>query len=362
MTVNSSGLYKGNRNLIRGGNFSGAAWTYAVASGTNTSTGLTGVTVSANGNRIPDGWIVGGSTTAAAVTASVAVDGPTFAQSGVEPIACLSLACTTADSSVAAGDLFYVGTAIDQADCTYISSDYFTLSFWVKTTITGQYSIRFAWNGSTQLIMAATYTVNAADTWEYKTVTILTPNVIAGSAPAVCGLKINFNLMAGSNYNITANTWTTYSATNGNVSGSVNALSSTSNIFKLALVQLEKGQVATQFDLRLTTEDILNLQPWAESVLSGWYQGAQVAAATVQAPVSYKTLKIKAANEVVIFDVTGPTAAKGDWISIAGASNSRTTTSTNTTKSAFSLQQAVALDYLVNCSWWSDHRSTLFTF
>jgi hypothetical protein len=62
------------------------------------------------------------------------------------------------------------------------------------------------------------------------------------------GLYLSFALIAGTSLHASADTWTAgnYIAT----SNQVNALDSTSNTFKIALVQLEAGSVATTFDAR----------------------------------------------------------------------------------------------------------------
>jgi hypothetical protein len=54
--------------------------------------------------------------------------------------------------------------------------------------------------------------------------------------------------MSGTTYHTSADTWGTDNAVA--TSNQVNALDSTSNIFKIALVQLEAGSVATTFDAR----------------------------------------------------------------------------------------------------------------
>ncbi|MBX9705524.1 MAG: hypothetical protein K5Q00_04660, partial [Gammaproteobacteria bacterium] len=267
---NSSGLNLFNKNLIRGGNFDTSPWTWqeAISSG-SAATGRTGVTVSANGDLIPDGWIAGGATTAAATTFSVQSDAPTFAQAGIDCKKCMQIAVTTADASVAAGDLYFFGTMVDRSTAAQLSTSPMTLSFWVKTNKTGVYTIRFAWAGSSNQIYAAEYTVNSSNTWEYKTITVTTPSVVTAPGQGVA-LKINFNLMAGSTYHITANTWTTYSLTNGATSNQVNFLDSTSNTFKIALVQLEKGSVATPFDYRAAAEERYLFEAWVECGLKDY--------------------------------------------------------------------------------------------
>jgi len=122
-----------------------------------------------------------------------------------------------------------------------------TLSFWVKSSVTGTYSVGFLNNDSTRAF-PATYTVNSANTWEYKTITL------AGCPDGTWlttngrGIQVEFCLGADASRLGTANTWN-----NAFVTGATGTtlLSNTAGAtFYITGVQLEKGSTATSFDYR----------------------------------------------------------------------------------------------------------------
>ena len=190
--------------------------------------------------------------TSAVVTASKAADAPTASQAGVFTQDCLSLAVTTADTSIAASDFFLNGQFIEGLNAASFGfgqagSRNVTLSFWVKGTKTGIHCVSIA-NSAANRSYVAEYTIVASNTWEYKTITIPVDTSGTWLYDTGIGVRLNFMLMAGTNFHATANTWTagTYTAT----ANQVNALDSTANTFKIALVQLEAGSSATEFEHR----------------------------------------------------------------------------------------------------------------
>jgi len=122
-----------------------------------------------------------------------------------------------------------------------------TISFWVYSSVTGIYG-GFLANNAANRCYVYSYTINSANTWEYKTITI--PGDTSGSWTQSngVGLFVTFCFGAGSNYTTTANTWggTLYRAPTGQVS----IMGSTSNVFYFTGVQLEVGTVATPFERR----------------------------------------------------------------------------------------------------------------
>jgi hypothetical protein len=133
-----------------------------------------------------------------------------------------------------------------------------TVSFWVKSSVTGTYSVSLFNDGfgSTNRAYVTTYTINAANTWEQKSVTI-TGDGTAGAGywgtTNGAGIGVYFDLGCGTNQQATANTWTTSNARR--VSGTVRLMATGSATWQVTGVQLEKGTVATSFDyLPYTTE------------------------------------------------------------------------------------------------------------
>jgi hypothetical protein len=123
-----------------------------------------------------------------------------------------------------------------------------TLSFWVRSSVTGSYSAYLANSGYSRVYVSA-YTINAANTWEYKTITI--PGCTDGtwSTTNTTGIALGFELAAGSAYYATNNTWNTSSAARC-TSSQTNLVATNGATFYLTGVQLEKGSTATSFDYR----------------------------------------------------------------------------------------------------------------
>lgn len=125
-----------------------------------------------------------------------------------------------------------------------------TVSFWVKSSITGTYSV-FTRSSSDTRCYVSTYTINQANTWEYKTVTI-TGDTTSFAYDTTNGraILLGFALGDGSNFETTANTWTGTGA-KMQVTGTVDFVSQANGAtFYITGVQLEKGSVATSFDYR----------------------------------------------------------------------------------------------------------------
>jgi len=123
-----------------------------------------------------------------------------------------------------------------------------TLSFWVRSSITGTYSVSLI-NSANNRSYVATYTISAANTFEQKTITI------AGDTAGTwlnntngTGIRVSFDLGSGSTYNTTAGAWAAGLFTR--TSGSVNWTQTTGATFYITGVQLEKGSTATSFDYR----------------------------------------------------------------------------------------------------------------
>jgi len=140
-------------------------------------------------------------------------------------------------------DLAY-GTASAQA---------VTVSFWVKSSLTGTFSLNLRLQ--TQNVgYITTYTINSANTWEQKTITIPgnTATAIYSNTNGV-GITAYFFLAAGSTYqSSTLNTWGAV-GTNGygaSTTASTGMFTTTGATFQITGVQLEKGSTATSFDYR----------------------------------------------------------------------------------------------------------------
>lgn len=174
----------------------------------------------------------------------------------------LKMAVTTADTSVAAGQYLFLSQSVEAQNLQTLlygtsSAKTITLSFWVKSNKTGTYVITLYKSDNTITVIPVEYTIDSANTWEKKTITV-TPtaggtSLITASGGAIDnnnaeGLMVIFGLAWGSTYaGGTNNTWSSNS-NHYSTSNQVNWMDSTSNNFYLSQVQLEIGEVATPFE------------------------------------------------------------------------------------------------------------------
>lgn len=240
------------RNLIIGGNFDTNPWQRGT-----TFTGATNGLYSADRFQ----WIQSGT---GVVDIKKTADAPTVAQAGFFTQNCLHVDVTTADASIAAGDLYYVVQKIEGYNFAQIAQRSFTLSFWVKSTKTGIFCVGFI-NSAGDRSYVAEYTVNTTDTWEKKTITVpASPSAGTWNYTTGIGLHVSFAIAIGSTFQTTAGTWQTgnFNAT----ANQVNGMDSASNNFKIALVQVEAGSTATPFEVEHVSTTLLKCQRyWAKS-------------------------------------------------------------------------------------------------
>ena len=183
-----------------------------------------------------------------------AATAPSVAQAGVVVSNCLSIDVTTADASIAAGDVYFMRSTIEGYDWAQIAQNDFVVSFWHRHTKTGTYCISLSNSGSDRSYVAE-YTQSVGDTWEKATIKVTaSPSAGTWNYTNGHGLKVSFTVASGTTYHTTADTWQTgnFSAT----SSQVNAMDSASNFMRFALIQVEEGIEATDFERRHYADEL----------------------------------------------------------------------------------------------------------
>jgi hypothetical protein len=164
---------------------------------------------------------------------------------------------TTAEASPAGADYAAVLQKIEGQNLQQIrkgtsSAQPLMLSFWVKSNVTGTYSIMFYDNDNARFT-SFTYTVSASATWEKKTILIPADTTGAFDNDIIDSLQVYFNLGSGSTYT-GGSAQTSWSA--GTAFGSqwmpsqTNVAASTNNYWQITGVQLEVGSVATDYEFK----------------------------------------------------------------------------------------------------------------
>jgi len=180
------------------------------------------------------------------------------------------LVTVTSASTPSGGDYYLTQQVIEGYNASVLSlgtsnAQEFTLSFYVKSSLTGTFSGTFR-DGVEALTYAFEYTVDTANTWERKTVTIA--GTSSGTFPTnnTASLKLCFSLGQGSTYaTSTVGSWVS-----GSYHGSTtetDLIASAGATWQITGVQLEVGDTATPFEHRSFGQELALCQRYYKPFL-----------------------------------------------------------------------------------------------
>jgi hypothetical protein len=137
-----------------------------------------------------------------------------------------------------------------------------TLSFWVRSSLTGTFAGGLR-NYDANRGYPFNYTISAANTWEYKTITIAGDTTGTWNTTNSGGIAVIFDLGSGSNYQSTVNTWGAgnYFST----SGATSVIGTNGATWYLTGAQLEQNTSATPFERRLYGQELALCQRYFTS-------------------------------------------------------------------------------------------------
>ena len=211
---------------------------------------------------------------------------------------CLKLDCTTADTSVASGDLFMLRTTFEGQDVQHFKkgtseAQGWVLSYYIKVDggpFTGTAELNDSQNNRH---VNANFT--ATNTWQR--VSHFFPADSSGTLDndETDTLRINWHFMAGSTYSggSIQSAWASRSNTN-TAPGTDNFFGSTDNNIYLTGVQLEAGDALTEFEREPPQVSLKKCQRYFEVGFSQIYGGSPNATAyapELQCPYNFKVTK-----------------------------------------------------------------------
>jgi hypothetical protein len=213
----------------------------------------------------------------------------TAQQSSVAPAGFTnSLLCTTtsADTSLGATQRVVIAQNIEGfniADLGWGTADAktVTLSFWVRSSLTGTFG-GVVKNQATNRSYPFTYTINAANTWEFETITIAGDTTGTWLTNNSTGIQLNFGLGVGSTYSGTAGAWA--GSDFNSATGATSVVGTNGATFYITGVQLEVGVTATSFDYRPYSTELQLCQRYFQTVNS--FTGIGVTTTTVNGLVT----------------------------------------------------------------------------
>jgi hypothetical protein len=163
------------------------------------------------------------------------------------------LGCTSLSAySVGASENFLFGQYIEgfnvaDLDFGKATAKTITLSFWVRSSLTGTFGGSFI-NSASNRSYVFSYTISAANTWEQKSITVAGDTSGTWLTNNGVGLAVNFSIGSGSTFSTTAGSWVTGNFLNA--TGATSVVGTSGATFYITGVQLEVGTQATSFEYR----------------------------------------------------------------------------------------------------------------
>ena len=240
--VSTNGQVSGRRNIIING-------AMKVAQRSTSVTGIGG----SNGYFTVDRFHIGKGDTAGRLTMTQTADGPSgFAN-------CIKLDCTTADTSVAAGELLWLEQKIEGQDLQQFKkgtsdAEQYSVSFYVKGNANATYALALHDTDNSRHIVKL-FSVTTA--WTRITMTFPADTTGAFGDDNAHSLSVRIWLHSGSTYTsgtLQSSAWSGLTGANRGV-GITSFFDSTDRTFFLTGLQLEVGSVATPFEHRSFGEE-----------------------------------------------------------------------------------------------------------
>jgi hypothetical protein len=143
-----------------------------------------------------------------------------------------------------------------------------TVSFWVRSSITGTYGFTIRNGNTNNYGYVSAYTISSANTWTYITLNIPGPTSGTWATDNLPSLTCIWDLGAGTLYSHAAGSWISASEILG-LTGGVKFFTNSSATYYLTGVQLEVGDVATPFETKPYSIELSLCQRYFRMIANG---------------------------------------------------------------------------------------------
>tara|TARA_R100000406_G_scaffold23791_1_gene15189 strand:- start:1568 stop:2719 length:1152 start_codon:yes stop_codon:yes gene_type:complete len=183
----------------------------------------------------------------------------------------LKIQCTTADTSQDAGAVHNLTYPFEGQDLQRLAkgssgAKQLAVQFWCKAYQTGAFNITL-FDEDNNRFTNQTFTISASNTWEKKELIFpadTTGTIIADNSVS---LNLDIKLAVGTNYTSGSlqTAWGASTTANSGVGQTVNIADNTNNNFYITGLQIEVGNVHTEYEHKLITEELALCQRYFET-------------------------------------------------------------------------------------------------
>ena len=146
-----------------------------------------------------------------------------------------------------------------------------TVSFYVKSNITGTYCLNLYQDDGNKNF-PKTYTIDSADTWEYKTISFAGDTSTALDNDNASSLRTQFFVVGGSDYT-SGSAGSRVAYTNSTFAAGQSAqVDAVNDYWQITGVQLEVGDTATPFEHRSYGDELAKCQRYYQTVVNNTFR------------------------------------------------------------------------------------------